>query len=456
MRHAIWLIVLCVFASGAFAQQKPNVLFIIADDLCADLGCYGAPVKSPNIDALAAKSMRFERAYCQYPLCGPSRCSFMSGLRPDTTGVIQNGLPVRHKLKDVVTLPQLFRHNGYVAARIGKIYHMDIPQGVGRPGPDDPQSWDTTFNPPGAEFDTDGDEVIPNVKDGQGFRYVMGKGDGHEQHDYEAANEAIRLLNLHKDRPFFIALGFIRPHVPEIAPKSFFDLYPIGDIKLPEIPANDRDDIPTIALGANVKFDRGMTEQQCRESIRAYRATTSFMDAQAGRVLDQLHKLGLDDKTIVVFIGDHGYCLGQHHCWQKYLLFEPAARVPMMIRAPGMSPGVTRSLVESVDLYPTLASLAGLTPPQSLQGLSLVPVLKDASATVKAAAFTQVNRAKGEGRSVRTDRFRYTEWKGNENAAELYDEQNDPGEFTNLANDAQHAGDVESLRKLLKTDAIAK
>src|SRR5437773_829383 len=189
-RFAIVLLSIAFLTPCTFAQApKPNVLFIVADDLCAEIGCYlppnrgsgGVSVLTPNIDRLASRGMRFERAYCQYPLCGPSRCSFLSGLRPDTTGITANGLPVRHKLKDVLTLPQLFRQNGYVAARVGKIYHLDIPGGVGTPGPDDPQSWDTTFNPPGAEFKTDGDEVIPDITDGQGFRYVMGKADGHEQ-----------------------------------------------------------------------------------------------------------------------------------------------------------------------------------------------------------------------------------------------------------------------------------
>ncbi len=450
-------LIVTFFASISFAQAtKPNVLFIISDDLCADLGCYGAPVKSPNVDALAGRAMRFDRAYCQYPLCGPSRCSFMSGLRPDTSGVLTNGPTVRDKVKDVVTLPQVFRQNGYVAARVGKIYHLGIPGDVGKPGPDDPASWDTTFNPPGAEFTTDGEEVVPNAKDGQGFRYVIGKGDGKEQADYQSADEAIRLLREHKDRPFFLALGFIRPHVPDIAPKSFFDLYPIDTIKLPQVPENDRDDIPTIALGVNTKLDRGMTPQQCIESIRAYRAATSFMDAQLGRVIDELRILKLVDHTIVVFIGDHGYCLGQHHTWQKYMLFEPVARVPMLISAPGMKPANTRSIVEMVDLYPTVCELAGLTPPPAIQGKSLSPILKDPNASVKTAAFTQVNRRdRFEGRSVRNDRFRYTEWTGEENAVELYDEQNDPNEFTNLARDPKHADDVAAMKKLLATGTTA-
>ena len=452
MRLVFAAILLLLLNVGAVGQTtRPNVLFIMSDDLCNDLGCYGAPVKSPNIDKLAARGTRFDRAYCQYPLCGPSRCSLMSGLRPDTVGVVSNGPTVRAKRKDVVTLPQLFKNNGYFSARVGTIYHLGIPGQVGTPGPDDPPSWTYTFNSKGNESPSldDGDQVDPNAKDGQSFRYNMLKGDGREQHDYQAADEAIRLLNEHKAGPFFIALGFIRPHVPEVAPKSFFELYPIEQIKLPDVPAYDRDDIPAAAFSRE-ELDRGMTPQQCRESIRAYRATTSFMDAQVGRVLDELDRLGLGDKTIIVFLGDHGYSLGQHQAWQKMMLFERVCRVPMIIAAPPFKPAASESLVESIDLFPTIADLAGLEAPKELEGKSVRPILNDPKATVHEAAFTQVRRgAENGGRSVRTPRWRYTEWTGPRGGAELYDEQNDPEEITNLANDPKHADTVAQLKGLL-------
>jgi uncharacterized sulfatase len=459
MRYAaLFTIVACVFASELRAQTtqatRPNVLFLVADDLCADLGCYGAPVKTPNIDRLASHSVRFDRAYCQYPLCGPSRCSFMSGLRPDTTGVLTNGLPVRHKIKDVVTLPQLFRQHGYFVARVGKIYHLGIPGQVGQPGPDDPQSWDYTFNPKGNEFPSldDGDQVDPDPKNGQSFRHNLLKGDGRDQHDYQAADEAIRLLREHKDKPFFLAVGFIRPHVPEVAPRTFFDLYPLEQIGLPDVPADDRD-IPAIAIHNG--NDMGMTPQQCRESIRAYRAATSCMDAQRGRVVDELQRLGLADNTVITFIGDHGYSLGQHHAWQKMMLFDRVARVPMIICPPGdkQAASTTPSLVESIDLYPTIAQLCGINPPQAVQGKSMTELLKDSSKPFKPAAYTQVNRGtRAEGRSVRTDRWRYTEWtftNGGETSAELYDEQNDPNETKNLVTAAERAETVAQLKQLL-------
>jgi len=433
------------------SAKKRNVLLIISDDLCNDLSCYGAPVVSPNVDRLASEGIRFDRMYCQYPLCGPSRCSFVSGLRPDTTGVLQNGLPVRHKIKDLVTLPELFRHNGYTAMRVGKIYHLGIPGQVGQPGPDDPQSWNSTFNPPGAEFTTDGDEYDPNPKNGQSFRRVMGKGEGIEQADYQSASEAMRLLNENKDRPFFLAVGFIRPHVPEIAPKKYFDLYDMSKIKMPKNPPGIRDQVPAAAFHSNL-VDFGMDERGCLESIRAYHATTSFMDAQAGRVLDELSRLGLRDNTVVVFMSDHGYLLGQHEAWQKMMLFEEACRVPFIVSYPGMSHRgtSTRAITESVDMYPTVAELCGLKGPKELQGKSLVSVLQNPKSDFKDAAFSQLQRKTGDGHSIRTDRWRYTEW-GNSGVlgAELYDHEIDPHEFTNLAKDKAHDDVVRDLKKRL-------
>jgi len=435
---------------SAAMKKKLNVLLILSDDLCADLGCYGAPVKSPNVDALASTGVRFNHIYCQYPLCGPSRCSFMSGLRPDTTDVLNNGLPVRHKLKDVVTLPQLFRNNGYFSARCGKVYHLGIPNQVGQSGPDDPASWDYIFNPKGAEYDTDGEEFDPTPANGQGFRRVMGKGEGLEQADYESADEAIRILNAKKDKPFFLAVGFIRPHVPEIAPKKYFDLYDINQIHMPYNPPGDRENHPAAEYrGTKVNF--GMNEKDCVESIRAYHATTSFMDAQAGRVLDELDHLGLRDSTIVIFMSDHGYLLGQHQAWQKMMLFEEACRVPMIISTPTLRHrGATaEGLAESIDMYPTVAQLAGLTPPKELQGRSLVPLLNDPSGDFKNAVFTQLQYRQTEGRSVRTSRWRYTEWNGGNKGVELYDHANDPREFTNLAKDPAQAQTLKELHQLL-------
>jgi iduronate 2-sulfatase len=431
--------------------KKLNVLLIISDDLCADLGCYGAPVKSPNVDALAKRGVRLDRAYCQFPLCGPSRCSFLSGLQPDTEGVLANGLPVRHKIKDLVTLPELFRKNGYRSMRVGKIYHLGIPGQVGTPGPDDPPSWDSTFNPKGNEFPSldDGDQFDPNPKNGQSFRRNLLNGDGHDQADYQSASEAIRLLDENKERPFFLAVGFIRPHVPEVAPRKFFDLYDINQIHVPERPEGDRAGKPPLAFSHPP--DINMSQQDCIESIRAYHATTSWMDAQAGRVIDELHRLNLDDKTLIIFMSDHGYLLGQHQEWQKMTLFEETCRVPMIFVVPGTKHAgeTARGMVESLDLYPTVAQVCGLTPPKQIEGKSFVGLLDDPAGAGRDAAFTQLLRKQTPGHSIRTDRYRYTEWDHGKQGAELYDQNDDPHEFKNLAKDPEHAQIIAELRQQL-------
>jgi iduronate 2-sulfatase len=456
INHCALLVISIVFCLDARAQTssaKRNVLYLVSDDLCTDLGCYGAPVKSPNVDRLAARGVRFDRAYCQFPLCGPSRCSFLAGLRPNTTDVVANGLPVRHKLKDVVTLPQLFRQNGYFVARVGKMYHLNIPNDVGKPGPDDPESWDTTFNPKGNEFpsDDDGEKFDPDPKNGQSFRRNLLNGDGRDQADYQIADEAIRLLREHKDKPFFLAVGFIRPHVPEVAPRSFFELYPPDSIALPQDSPDLRKQIPTLAF-TNQKWNWGMNESDVRESIRAYHATTSFMDAQLGRVVDELDRLGLADNTVILFQSDHGYSLGQHGAWQKMMLFERVCRVPLIIIEPGTrhAGATARGLTELVDIYPTIAELCGLKGPAALEGRSAVSVLEHPDQPFQDAAFAQVTRARNAGgRTVRTDRWRYTEWDEGRGGAELYDETNDPNEWKNLANDDAQRATIAELREKL-------
>ena len=459
LAHAFYLAVLILisFSSWTFAQTtRLNVLFITSDDLNNDLGCYGAPVKTPNIDRFASRGVKFDRAYCQYPLCGPSRASFLSGLRPDTIGVLTNGPTVRQKIKDVVTLPQLFKDNGYFSARVGKLYHLGIPNGVGTAGPDDPESWSYTFNPKGNEFPKAEDEYDPTPGRGQGFRRVALAGNGSDQHDYQAADEAIRLLRENKDKPFFLAVGFIRPHVPVIAPKKFFDLYPLEEIKLPVVPADDRNDLEPVAFQSPER-DWNMDDHAKRESIRAYRASTSFMDEQVGRVLDELDKLKLTESTVIVFLSDHGYSLGQHQSWQKMMLFEPVCRVPLIIAAPqAKAPGATaRGLSESIDVYPTVAELCGLKASENLEGKSLVPLLNDPKAPGKQAAFTQLRRGREGvvGRTVRTERYRYIEWDDGKRGSELYDHEADPEEFKHLAKDPKHADTVAELAKLLRDAA---
>ncbi|MBL9123321.1 MAG: sulfatase [Planctomycetaceae bacterium] len=458
--RALLAIVLMVAAGGVAdraladsARVKYNVLLITADDLSAALGCYGHPqVKTPNLDRLAARAVLFERAYCQFPLCNPSRTSLLTGLRPDTSGVVNNQLKFRDRFPQTVTLPQLFRNNGYYAARVGKLYHMGVPGGVGGPGLDDGPSWDYAISPPGLEHASPGkaQNLTPQYQPGVAFRVVEAEGGDDDQADGRVAAEAVRLLGEKRAQPWFLAVGFVRPHVPLVAPKKYFDLYPLDSIQLPQVPAGDRDDIPAPAL-AEREPDYGLTPEQCREVLRGYYAAISFLDAQVGRVLKALDDQQLSEKTIVVFLSDHGYHLGEHRLWQKLSLFEPSARVPLLIAAPGM-PGNGRHcprVVELLDVYPTLADCCGLTPPKSVEGKSLRPLLEDPAQAWNSVAHTQVRRGKSLGRSVRNEKWRYTEWDEGRSGRELYDQQGDPAELHNLADNLEHDDVVKMMQGFL-------
>jgi len=442
---------------------KPNVLFIAADDLNNDLGCYGHPmVKSPNIDRLAARGVRFDRAYNQFPLCSPSRTSLMTGLRPDTTQVYDLQKHFRSVLPDVVTLSQLFQRNGYAAARVGKIYHYGNPGQIGTDGLDDPKSWNLVVNPRGV--DKDEEKVLtnhtPNRGLGSSLSLYASPAPDEEHTDGKVASETIKLLEQSKDQPFFIAAGFYRPHCPYIAPKKYFDLYPIEKIAAPQISADELANVPQAALWTNPPHF-GVSAQARREAIQAYYASISFLDANVGRLLDALDRLGLTDNTIVIFWSDHGYLLGQRGQWMKMSLFEGSARNPLIIAGPGVVKGsASGRTVELLDIYPTLADLCGLADaPKNLAGRSLRPLLKNPSARWNKPAITQVQRGGDQnafmGYSARNERWRYTEWDEGRRGVELYDEVNDPRETRNLANDPKYAKIAAGMKKLLQ-DARAQ
>ena len=458
-----WVLAAAVLASLAAptvwaqeAPRRPNVLLIAVDDLNNDLGTYGHPlVRSPSIDRLAARGTRFDRAYNQFPLCSPSRTSLMTGLRPDRTRVYDLQKHFRETVPDVVTLPQLFRKNGYFAARVGKIYHYGVPGQIGTSGLDDPASWDAVVNPIGR--DKEREETITNVTPsrqlGSALSWRVDPGTDEEQTDGKVASEAIRLLEENRNRPFFLAVGFYRPHTPYVAPKKYFDMYPLEKIRAPADPSADLKDVPEAAQYTK-PANWGLDAENQRRSIQAYYASISFMDAQLGRVLDALDRLGLARNTIVVFWSDHGYHLGQHGQWMKQSLFEGAARTPLIIAAPGQRTArPTRAIVEFLDIYPTIADLAGLPAPGHLEGRSLKPLLNDPSTAWDHPAYTQTRRGSAQagfmGRSVRTDRWRYTEWDGGKQGVELYDHSTDPGEITNLAARPAHARTVAELKRLL-------
>ena len=434
-----------------------NVLFIASDDLTSTLGCYGHPaVKSPNIDALAARGVRFDNAYCQFPFCGPSRASLMTGLRPDTTGVVTNRkVDFREWSPDTITLPQLFKNNGWRSMRVGKMFHMGVPGGVGTMAHQDPPSWDVSISPPGDEHESvgPGGDPNPDLRHGLKMQWVQ-TATAEGQANDAAADTAINLLRESAGNPFFLGLGFVRPHTPFVAPSRFFDMYPLDEIELIHNPPDDLDDIPAPAknLRPFLWHQMGMSEENQRISLRGYYASVSFMDEQVGRVLDELDRLEIADRTVVVFFGDHGWHLGEHTHWQKMSLMEESVRAPLIISAPGARGAgrSTKALAEFVDFYPTLAELAGLTPPSNLEGVSLVPVLDDPTASVKDAAFSQVQwEDRIFGRTVRTDRYRYIRWEGDGGGEELYDHEKDPREFTNLAPVPEHSTILEQMRARL-------
>ncbi len=452
------LAVLMSAGTAPAAHSKPNVLFIAVDDMNNDLGCLGHPlVKSPSIDRLAARGVRFERAYCQFPLCSPSRSSLLTGLRPDSTRVFDLQYHFRQDLPDVVTLPQLFIRSGYYVARVGKMYHYGNPGDIGTNGLDDRASWTERLNPAGRDktaLEPDIMNYTPRRGLGSAMAFLADKtGTDPEHTDGKVTDQTIRLLEEHKDKPFFIAAGFYKPHCPWVTPKKYFDLYTMDQISLPTITPQTPSDYPLLALASTKPwpyFD--VAPDQARECKRAYYAAISFVDAQIGRLLDAVDRLGLRENTIIVFWSDHGYHLGEHGLWFKQSCFEESARVPLIISVPGQKTAGQASLrpVELVDLYPTLAELAGLTPPEHLEGFSLRPLIDDPKAPWSHPAFTQVQRGADPGHSVRTERWRYTEWGFGAKGQELYDHDDDPHELHNLAGDAEHADVVTRMKALLK------
>jgi iduronate 2-sulfatase len=473
------LFLFCLLATLSNAAPPPNILFIVADDLNCAIGPYGdAAAITPNLDRLAARGLVFEHAYCQQAVCNPSRSSFLTGLRPDTVGVDDLRKSFRDTApsgKTLVTLPQHFKNQGWFCQNIGKLFHnMGDTQ--------DRQSWsmdevlhagthadDTLFantpTPPGTERPTykapitEAADVPDTVyRDGQIARLAA----------------AVVRDRAAQTQPFFLAVGFWRPHLPFVAPKKYWDLY--DPAKIPTANPPDRpQDAPDIALHESKEIlgygltpkDRPFTEAEIRHYRHGYYASISFMDAQIGLILDALDESEQADNTLIVFFSDHGFHVGEHTLWGKTTNFELDARVPLIIADPRQKTSQgqrTRALAELVDLFPTLAHLTdtAATLPRNLEGHNLVPILADPSATVKSAAFTQHqqpfygprNQWQAIGRSIRTERWRCTEWRdlksGNVMAQELYDHENDPLETQNLAKQPHHSTTLSQLQAKLK------
>jgi iduronate 2-sulfatase len=478
--------------SRAAGRKKMNVLFIAVDDLRPQLGCYGhKEIHTPNIDALAERGIVFNRAYCQQAVCNPSRASLLSGLRPDTTRIYNLSTHFRQYIPNAVTLPEYFKQNGYHTMGLSKIYHGGL---------DDPKSWSVPHWGPRAntyfsqkirddmqklrdELEAMGiatskrvlkrDPVTGTVLQRSGRRAVHGPVweapdvPDNNRRDGKTTDKAVELLSQQKDDPFFLAVGYIKPHLPFVAPKRYFDLYPLEDIKLADNSFYP-EDVPDCALYSSLELrvysdvvDEGpIPDEKAREVRRAYWACVSFIDAQVGRLLKSLDDNGLRDNTIVVLWGDHGWHLGENDIWGKMTNFEIATRVPMIISYPGQEKmgAKTDALTEFVDIYPTLCELCGLPIPESLEGTSMVPLMKDPQRRWKTAAFSQyprrIDKQRMMGHSMRTDRYRYTEWRdrksGNVLERELYDHRSNSKENVNIANIPSNAKLVERLAEKLR------
>ena len=448
-----------------------NVLFVVVDDLRPELGCYGQKqVISPNIDNLAKDGVLFERAYCQQAVCAPSRCSVLSGCRPDTTQIYDLATPLRKRMPDVLSLPEHFKNNGYEAVSIGKIYHHSK---------DDLQGW--SEEPFQSKGDWQGrgyltDEAVEAMRENEAFLRQrndkrVGLGPAFEAadvpdnayHDGKDTDAAIEALGRLKDKPFFLGMGFHKPHLPFNAPKKYWDMYSPEDIKLAENPF-EPEGVTQYSL-TNFGELRGyfgmpktgpVPDDKARQLIHGYSACVSYMDAQLGRLLAELERLKLREKTVIILWGDHGWKLGEHASWCKHTNFEIDARAPMIISVPGMKNAGERTyaLTEFVDMYPTLCKVCDLSIPEHVEGLSFAPLLENPDRQWKKAAFSQYPRGKVMGYTMRTERYRYTQWQDRESGKvkvrELYDHQRDSQENVNVINNPGYAEDVKELEGVME------
>lgn len=433
------------------ATGRPNVLFIAVDDLNDWIHCLGGRegVHTPNIDRLAARGILFTNAHCTAPSCAPSRASLLTGVRPSTSGAYQNDQDWRKSsvLKHVVTIPGHFRANGYRTTGGGKIQHCLSFSKAMQAGYIEPRSWDDYFPSLNEQMP---DEPRPDFfpeEDGRPLRWfswgVMPLPDS-EMPDAKITDWAVGELTRSSQQPFFLAVGIYRPHIPWWVPKKYFDIYPREKVRLPKVLQNDLDDVPE----AGRRFSRRhwhkwvVENKQWERAVQGYLASMSFADAMIGRLLEALDKSGKADNTIIVLWSDHGMHLGEKENWEKFTLWEEATRVPLIFVAPGVThPGTTCSRpVSLLDIYPTLVELTGLSRPQQLEGVSLVPWLKDPGAPKEEPAVTTW---KFGNHSVRTDRWRYIRY--NDGTEELYDHETDPDEFTNLAGRSEYRETIEKL-----------
>lgn len=446
-------------------SEKPNILFIIADDLGERLACYDDPVAiTPSLDKLAERGVVFRNTFCQFPTCGPSRASMFSGLYPFESGYISNyGGSFNKWLPDIKSLPRLFRENGYFTARVGKLFHMGIPGGIGQPGTDDTLAWDVAINNSGWDAMEENWEKATSIGEsgsGTRVRYAAPEIEDSEMADGQGLKEAIELLKANNPnktgKPLFLAYGIYRPHPPMIVPKKHWDPIDISKYKIPLVPENDRDDIPEInwhLKGSGFNF---IPEMHGINYAHAYYAAIHFVDALAGKLIDELEKEGLADNTIIVFTGDQGFMLGEHGHWHKSTMFEESCRVPLIIVDPRQKEKGKDcfNLTGLIDVYPTLCELAGIEPQHVLSGESLKPQLKDVATQGKSLEYTM---GMPGAYSIRTQKFRYSEWRKDKihtDFSMLYDLEKDPKEFKNLVNDPEYKVIIKELKQKLDSAII--
>lgn len=449
------------------ANKKPNVLFIISDDLTTTaISSYeNQACQTPNMDRLASSGTKFTRAYCQFPVCGPSRASFLFGYYPSATqtyGYVSGREAVGDQRK---SWPQLFKANGYYTARVSKIFHMgsvDIMKGLN--GQDDEASWTERYNSAAPEVHAAGESelvqknpfgLLPVLRsenqNGGNLMNIVKADEGQVHTDDSTADKAVELIRKHKDAPFFLAVGFFRPHVPFVAPKKFFEPYPDQQIVLPPRVENDWDDIPERGINYVTSVNGQMSEEQEKKAIAAYYACVSYMDTQLGKILDALREEGLEDNTIVILTSDHGYHLGEHRFWMKVSLHEESVRVPLIIKVPGKKPSVCHSLTEMLDIYPTVAELAGLQPSEHLQGKSLVRTLDNPEHSVRDAVLSMHYTNGGFSYLYRTQKWAYIQYDEDAGSGmELFDMEYDPKQFNNLALHPNYQRLVQDFQEKLK------
>lgn len=463
-RSPVWLasmLILTILTTSFKEEPSPpikyNILFIAVDDLRPELNCYGVKkIISPHIDKIARNGLLFERAYCQQAVCSPSRTSLLTGLRPDATKVYDLVTHFRKEVPDVVTLPQYFKQNGYHTISLGKIFHGTV---------EDPISWsEPSWKPGGRSFRGEG-PVKENKPKNIGPAFEMADLPDNEYSDGMIAEKAVQTLSRIKDKPFFLALGFAKPHLPFIAPKKYWDMYEEASMVIPDKTAPQN--MPGLAMSDwgelrgydNIPNEGLVSDEQTRKLIHGYYASVTFMDAQVGKVLDELKRLELDKKTIIVLWGDHGWKLGEYGAWCKHTNFELDVRAPLIASVPGMKAAgkKTKALVEFVDIYPSLCELAGLSLPKHLEGSSFAPLLNEPEKPWKKAVYSQYPRQNDRimGYSIRTDKYRYTSWQLKNNpkevvAIELYDLASDPLGRINLASSATYTPTVKELSLLLE------